>query len=128
MFCSTFFLHCTGRTKHLSNIIWCPNYVRLMFCLTFLCTEKRPILQLLNIIKTIVELSIVEHPNSCHLKYLLYLDANYAIHTTGRKKIDYIFKKQLQRKYQDPPPPRDLLTLSMWNSFKEGLGLSKRII
>jgi hypothetical protein len=42
-----------------------------MFCLTFLCTEKgpkndlkQPILQLSNIIKTIVEQTIVEHPHS----------------------------------------------------------------
>jgi hypothetical protein len=46
------------------------DLVQLMFCSTFLCTErgpkndlKRPILQLLNKIKTIVKLAIFEHPN-----------------------------------------------------------------
>ena len=65
VFCTFQWLNKTLIEHNLDN-----DLVRLMFCSTLLCTEKgskndlkRPILQLSNKIKTIVELTIVEHPN-----------------------------------------------------------------
>ncbi len=66
------------------------DLVRLMFCSTLLCTEKgskndlkRPILQLSNKIKTIVELTIVEHPN---VPLTLWIDITKSLKTNRKRE------------------------------------------
>ena len=97
-----------------------------MLISTFLCTKKQPILELLNKIKTIVELTLVEHTTCFNQDYsdLLIITTNLLIKLKQNLTIQKLELKEIPNlnKFRVDKNISDLILVSFCGLAKHNFG------